>query len=234
MTESNKLTRRRFLGRTLAAGAASCVAARPAFGSEATAAYWRDEGWQIGCWTRPWAKYDYRVAMDAAGEAGYKFIALTGAKTSTGRVIASATTPEEAGKVGEEARKRGLQIPCAYGGRFPANKSLEEGIDGLVHISQISDEHIERIKDVLNVGDSIEARVVKVDPVEHRIGLSIKAAKVGDEDFEVEEGMLEGLQQGAELVNLAGAFDNAFGDQLDEWHPGDSAKKDEEQEEKGE
>jgi hypothetical protein len=42
--------------------------------------------------------------------------------------------------------------------------------------------------------------------------------------------MLEGLQQGAELVNLAGAFDSAFGDQLEEWHPGDSAKKDEEEE----
>lgn len=117
---------------------------------------------------------------------------------------------------------------------FGAFVEIEEGIDGLVHISQISDGHIERIKDVLNVGDSIEARVVKVDPVEHRIGLSIKAAKVGDDEFEVEEGMLEGLQQGAELVNLAGAFDNAFGDQLNEWHPGDSAKKDEEQEEKGE
>lgn len=117
---------------------------------------------------------------------------------------------------------------------FGAFVEIEEGIDGLVHISQISEGHIERIKDVLNVGDSIEARVVKVDPVEHRIGLSIKAAKVGDDEFEVEEGMLEGLQQGAELVNLAGAFDNAFGDQLNEWHPGDSAKKDEEQEEKGE
>jgi small subunit ribosomal protein S1 len=108
---------------------------------------------------------------------------------------------------------------------FGAFVEIEEGIDGLVHISQISDEHIERIKDVLNVGDSVEARVVKVDPVEHRIGLSIKAAKVEDKDFQVEEGMLEGLQQGAELVNLAGAFDNAFGDQLEEWHPGDSAAK---------
>jgi len=112
---------------------------------------------------------------------------------------------------------------------FGAFVEIEEGIDGLVHISQISDEHIENVKDVLNVGDTIEARVVKVDPVEHRIGLSIKAAKVDDDKFEVEEGMLEGLQQGAELVNLAGAFDSAFGDQLDEWHPGDSAKKDEEE-----
>ena len=107
---------------------------------------------------------------------------------------------------------------------FGAFVEIEEGIDGLVHISQISDEHIERVKDVMNVGDTIEARVVKVDPVEHRIGLSVKAAKVKDEEFEVREDMLEGLQSGEELVNLSGAFDNAF-DQLEEWHPGDSRKE---------
>ncbi len=114
---------------------------------------------------------------------------------------------------------------------FGAFVEIEEGIDGLVHISQISDDHIERVKDVMNVGDTIEARVVKVDPVEHRIGLSVKAAKVDDADFEVSEQMLEGLQPGAELVNLAGAFDNAFGDQLEEWHPGDAAKEEEEKSE---
>ncbi len=113
---------------------------------------------------------------------------------------------------------------------FGAFVEIEEGIDGLVHISQISDEHIERVSDVLNMGDTIEARIVKVDPVEHRIGLSVKAAKVDDDKFEVEEGMLEGLQSGAELVNLSGAFDSAFGNQLDEWHPGDSAKKEDEEE----
>jgi len=107
---------------------------------------------------------------------------------------------------------------------FGAFVEIEEGIDGLVHISQISNDHIERIKDVLNVGDTIDARVVKVDPIEHRIGLSIKAAQVKDDEFEVQEEMLEGLQPGSELVDLAGAFDNAFGDQLEEWHPGDVAK----------
>jgi small subunit ribosomal protein S1 len=105
---------------------------------------------------------------------------------------------------------------------FGAFVEIEEGIDGLVHISQISDDHVERVKDVLKVGETVEARVVKVDPIEHRIGLSIKAASVNDDDFEVREEMLEGLQPGAELVNLAGAFDTAFGDQLEEWHPGDS------------
>ena len=107
---------------------------------------------------------------------------------------------------------------------FGAFVEIEEGVDGLIHISQISDEHIEKVKDVLNVGDDIEARVVKVDATEHRIGLSVKAAKVSDEEFEVEEDMLEGLQSGEELVNLSGAF-NALGDQLEEWHPGGSASE---------
>ena len=89
-----------------------------------------------------------------------------------------------------------------------------------MHISQISDDHIERVKDVLNVGDDVEARVVKVDASEHRIGLSVKAAQVADDEFEVKEDMLEGLQSGEELVNLSGAFDSALGDQLEEWHPG--------------
>ncbi|MAW40470.1 MAG: 30S ribosomal protein S1 [Kiritimatiellaceae bacterium] len=106
---------------------------------------------------------------------------------------------------------------------FGAFVEIEEGVDGIIHISQISDDHIEKVKDVLNVGDDIEARVVKVDATEHRIGLSVKAAKVSDEEFEVEEDMLEGLQSGEELVNLSGAFDSAFGDQLEEWHPGGAA-----------
>jgi len=109
---------------------------------------------------------------------------------------------------------------------FGAFVEIEEGIDGLVHISQISNDHIERVKDVLNVGDSVEARVVKVDPVEHRIGLSIKAAAVGDDEFEVKEDMLQGFTPGSELVDLGSAFDNAFGDQLEEWHPGDAKKDD--------
>jgi len=131
MTTSNHVARRGFLGRTCAAGAGGLIAARLAAGAPAAAPYWREDGWQIGCWTRPWAKSDYRVAMDAVREAGYKYIALTGAKTETGRVLAAATSPEDARKVGEEARKRGLQIPCAYGGRFSADKSFEEGLDGL-------------------------------------------------------------------------------------------------------
>ena len=45
------------------------------------------------------------------------------------------------------------------------------------------------------MGDDIEARVVKVDATERRIGLSVKAAKVPDEEFEVEEDMLKDCKQ---------------------------------------
>ncbi len=58
---------------------------------------------------------------------------------------------------------------------------LDNDIDGLVHISQISENRIEKIKDFLKEGDAVNARVIKIDKEERRIGLSIKAANY-DED----------------------------------------------------
>jgi small subunit ribosomal protein S1 len=58
---------------------------------------------------------------------------------------------------------------------------LEHEIDGLVHISQINEERIEKVKDYLNEGEEVTARVIKIDKDERRIGLSIKAANY-DED----------------------------------------------------
>lgn len=106
---------------------------------------------------------------------------------------------------------------------FGAFVEIEEGIDGLVHISQISEERVQKVRDALQPGQEVEARVIKIDPVERRIGLSIKAAKMSDEEFKVDESMLEGLRPGEDLVDLAGAFDEAFGSgsgEAEEWHPG--------------
>lgn len=64
---------------------------------------------------------------------------------------------------------------------YGAFVELENEIDGLVHISQVSEERIEKIKDHLNEGDEVSARVIKIDKEERRIGLSIKAADY-DED----------------------------------------------------
>ncbi len=107
---------------------------------------------------------------------------------------------------------------------FGAFIQLEEGVDGLVHISQISDAHIDKVRDALDVGQEVEARVIKIDQVARRIGLSIKAKEMPDEEFSKhKEEMLEGLQPGENMVDLAGAFDEAFSG-LEEWHPGEEKR----------
>lgn len=59
---------------------------------------------------------------------------------------------------------------------FGAFIELADEVDGLVHISQIGEEHVEKVKDVLKIGQQVSARVIKIDKDERRIGLSIKAA----------------------------------------------------------
>jgi small subunit ribosomal protein S1 len=108
---------------------------------------------------------------------------------------------------------------------FGAFVQLEEGIDGLVHISQISEDRVQKVRDVLQPGQDVEARVIKIDPAERKIGLSIKAAKLPEENFVVSEDMLQGLRSGEDLVDLAGAFDEAFGSAGEEWHPGEPKKE---------
>ncbi len=105
---------------------------------------------------------------------------------------------------------------------FGAFIELDGGVDGLVHISQISDEHVERVKDALKVGQDVEARIVRIDRDERRIGLSMKAQGGEDEDFDIpEEYKAEpALRVGQNIVGLASAFDEAFSSGGEEWTPG--------------
>ena len=90
---------------------------------------------------------------------------------------------------------------------FGAFVGLQHEIDGLVHISQISEERVEKIKNVLKVGQDVSARVVKIDRSERRIGLSIKAAAYSDEQLKEEQKILDALKPGEDLVALQHAFD---------------------------
>jgi len=90
---------------------------------------------------------------------------------------------------------------------FGAFVGLQHEIDGLVHISQISEERVEKIKNVLKVGQDVSARVVKIDRGERRIGLSIKAASYSDEQLKEEQKILDALKPGEDLVALQHAFD---------------------------
>lgn len=86
---------------------------------------------------------------------------------------------------------------------------LENGIDGLVHISQISEERVEKIKDVLNVGEELTARVIKIDKNERRIGLSAKAANYSEEDLAKERQAFENVTGVEDLTNLGDILDQA-------------------------
>ena len=90
---------------------------------------------------------------------------------------------------------------------FGAFVGLQHEIDGLVHISQISEERVDKIKNVLKVGQEVSARVVKIDRGERRIGLSIKAASYTDEQLKEEQKILDALKPGEDLVALQHAFD---------------------------
>ncbi|HEY5937775.1 MAG TPA: 30S ribosomal protein S1, partial [Kofleriaceae bacterium] len=63
---------------------------------------------------------------------------------------------------------------------------LEEGLEGLIHVSQLSTERVDKPSQLFNVGDTVEAEVTNVDPRERRIGLSIKALKRSEERDEVD------------------------------------------------
>ncbi|MGA1205079.1 MAG: 30S ribosomal protein S1 [Opitutales bacterium] len=91
---------------------------------------------------------------------------------------------------------------------YGAFVELKEGIDGLVHISQISEERIEKVKDVLNAGDEIKARVIKIDRDERRIGLSIKAAEYDEKELAAETAAFDSLGSN-ELTSLGDILDEA-------------------------
>jgi small subunit ribosomal protein S1 len=103
---------------------------------------------------------------------------------------------------------------------FGAFIQLEDDIDGLVHISQLSEDHVTKVKDVIKVGDEVEARVIKVDKIERRIGLSIKAAEYSEEQLKKETAAFDALRPSSDLVGLEQAFNLA----TEEWRPSDGSQ----------
>ena len=59
---------------------------------------------------------------------------------------------------------------------FGAFVEVTDGIQGLVHVSEISNKHVDKPSDVLKVGQTVKVKVLNIDPSDRRISLSIKAA----------------------------------------------------------
>ncbi len=69
---------------------------------------------------------------------------------------------------------------------FGAFAEIEPRLEGLVHISELSDRRVEHPKEVLSEGDEVNLRVIKIEPEEHRIGLSLRrvdSMKYAEQDW---------------------------------------------------
>ncbi|HRE84526.1 MAG TPA: S1 RNA-binding domain-containing protein, partial [Opitutaceae bacterium] len=95
---------------------------------------------------------------------------------------------------------------------FGAFVELKDNIDGLVHISQISEDRIEKVKDVLKPDQVVTARVIKIDREERRLGLSIKAANYSNDQLAAETATYDALNRqntGNDMMNLGDILDEA-------------------------
>ncbi len=92
---------------------------------------------------------------------------------------------------------------------YGAFVQLQNDIDGLVHISQIGEEHVEKIKDILKVNQEVQARVIKIDRDERRIGLSIKAASYDASKLAAEVAAYDKIKGDQQLTSLGDILDEA-------------------------
>lgn len=90
-------------------------------------------GWQLGCFTRPFDQFDYRVAMDAIAEAGFRYLGLMTTNTKEWIMIRPSTPPEEVQAISLEATSRKLEIVSVHGD-FSVAESIEAGIQSLKHL----------------------------------------------------------------------------------------------------
>ena len=65
---------------------------------------------------------------------------------------------------------------------FGAFAQIIDGVDGLIHISQIADQKVENVKDVLNVGDEVDVKIIDIDEESKRISISMRALLENAED----------------------------------------------------
>ena len=78
---------------------------------------------------------------------------------------------------------------------FGAFVEMAPGVDALLHVSQISKEHVEKPSDVLNIGQEIEAKIVDFNEAEKKISLSIKALVSANEETTEAESEEENVEE---------------------------------------
>ena len=85
---------------------------------------------------------------------------------------------------------------------------IEEGVEGLIHVSQLSSERVEKPSNLFKPGDEVEAEIVSIDPADRKIGLSIRALRRTEERLEMES-YLKREKEGARF-----SFESLLSDEL--------------------
>ncbi len=104
--------------------------------------------------------------------------------------------------------------------KFGAFARLDDGLEGLIHISELSDDHVEHPREAVRVGQRVTVEVIAIDPERRRVGLSIRRvpkhlrtvddsqaepADAGDSDMAEEQATTAALAQVAEASEAAGS-----------------------------
>jgi small subunit ribosomal protein S1 len=100
---------------------------------------------------------------------------------------------------------------------------LEEGVEGLIHVSQLSTERVDKPSSLFKVGDSVEAEVINVEPHERKLGLSVRALKKTEERLEMEN-YLKREKEGGRFSFEAILNEELRLDRDEEPQPADKAK----------
>ena len=116
---ARRIPRRRLFRALLALGTVA-AAARPT----------TVRGYLIGCYTRPWDQFELETALDGIAEAGYAYAGLMTARGRSPAIVTPETSEDEAARVGEKVRNRGLKV-CSVYGDFAVGASPREGEDRL-------------------------------------------------------------------------------------------------------
>ena len=103
---------------------------------------------------------------------------------------------------------------------FGAFVALGDGVEGLVHISEMSRDHVEKPEDILSVGDEVTVKVMDIDLERRRISLSLKQANEGT--------IGEAVDFDPTLYGMSASYDDAgnyqypegFDQETNEWLPG--------------
>ena len=74
-----------------------------------------------------------------------------------------------------------IEVEIAKLVSFGAFARMENGVEGLIHVSEIDEEEVAKPEDVLEIGQKVTARIISIDAIERKVGLSIKAYKKNEE-----------------------------------------------------